>query len=127
MDLVELVDANGSLCRAELMPLFSFLDMAVWCGVEWGYAEELASVDTEQGELITQTKAEAQDPNTFTPKYDKKGTYKAVADEYRLGDVLFFKSIGPARMTHYGDSEIHLGNEGFWGTIYEQVAVIATL
>ncbi len=129
VDLVELVNADGSLCRAELMPLFSFLDMEVWQTVDWDNPEDLKYVDSEQGALIEDTGKREQStpvPSAFMPKFDD-GTGIAVADEYRLGDVLFFKSIGPARLTSTGNSEIHLGNNGFYGTIYEQAAVIAEL
>ena len=101
--------------------------MPVWNCVEWDDPYELCYTEREQGELITDIAGKRAEPFTaFVPKFDD-GTGEAVADAYRLGDVLFFKSIGPARLTHTGSSEIYLGNEGFYGSIYEQAAVIATL
>lgn len=134
VEIVELVNIGNELCRAELMPLFTHLDMAVWSSIGWDDIDELichTRCDDGDIDLIR-----IKDPilrekpfelKEYSPAYDKFGSFAAINDEYRLGDIYFFDSIGPARLIYKGDSEIHLGNEGFYGTIYSHVAIIAIL
>jgi hypothetical protein len=128
VDLVALAKIDGDYYYADLVPLFMKFEPGVWRGVYWDCPDELHYHDQDQGELITTlTDKEECDVEDFEPRLDMDGKYKVVADEYRLGDVLFFKSVGPARLSMCGDSEIHLGNEGFWGSVYNHAAVIAKL
>jgi len=122
VELVEFVKVEKQYIRKELFPLLTYLDMAVWCPVEYNLDEICELSD----KLIETKSSKNNNPIDFKPTFDE-GLGKAICDEYRLGDVLFFNSDGPARLIYYGDTEVHLGNEGFYGSIYEQVVVIATL
>lgn len=58
---------------------------------------------------------------------DKENKYKAISKKYLLGDVIFLKTQKSPEMLYKGDEEIHLGNEGFYGEISTNLAVIGTL
>lgn len=65
--------------------------------------------------------------SSFTICFDKHNRYRAIDNKFRLGDVMFFSSIGPLFLSHHGDEDLYLGNEGFSGEIYKNTAVIAEL
>ena len=58
---------------------------------------------------------------------DKENQYKAIDRDYLMGDVVLLKTMGKGKLKYEGDEEIHLGNEGFEGTIYENLLIYAEL
>lgn len=66
----------------------------------------------------------------ITPNYDTSNYMRMIKDtpEYRLGDAAFIKLANSEKtMMYTGSTEVHLGNEGFGGEIYESLAIIAYL
>jgi len=59
--------------------------------------------------------------------FDENLTYAAVSNEYLLGDVVFLQSSKFSVKIYKGDRDIHLGNEGFYGDIYHNLAIIGYL
>lgn len=84
--------------------------------------------DTEGGEKYTN--------KYLTKTYDKYTDIKPVLGnltltclrpEAILGDVVFLQTGGRYKQIFQGNSEIHLGNSGFYGTINETLGLIAYL
>lgn len=63
-------------------------------------------------------------------KYDDDDTFQMVADDprYRLGDVFFIRNphVGKTKL-YSGREDVHLGNEGFGGEIYDLVGIVGRL
>jgi len=64
--------------------------------------------------------------NKIRPQYDEDNEYVAIKDDYLLGDTVFLKTNTKQKLAYKGDEEIHLGNEGFYGTVYSDVAIIVS-
>jgi len=64
-------------------------------------------------------------PRDFEPEFkareDSSNEFAFVKDSYKLGDVLVLYSPHKPKMTYHGNQEIHLGNEGFFGSVHENV------
>lgn len=61
-----------------------------------------------------------------SPLYDNNGTFKALRDEYRLGDTLFLAVAEVSKRVEFtGSDQVNLGNDGFSGEIVSNLAVIA--
>src|SRR3989338_4514461 len=56
--------------------------------------------------------------------FDENLTYAAVSNKYLLGDVVFLQSSKSSVQIYKGDRDVHLGNEGFYGDIYHNLAII---
>lgn len=59
-----------------------------------------------------------------SPSYDD-GTAVAVKDEYRLGNTLFLATAVPWQLKYRGNIDAYLGNDGFSGNVYSNLAIIA--
>lgn len=60
-----------------------------------------------------------------SPRYDDEGDFKALKDDYRLGDTLFLATVAPRQLEYKSMSDVHLGNQGFEGKLYSNLAIIA--
>lgn len=60
-------------------------------------------------------------------KYDHDNRFRALDDKYLLGDVLLLQNGRSPKLLYYGDEEINLGNQGFYGKIYENMSLIFEL
>jgi hypothetical protein len=66
----------------------------------------------------------------LSPIFDNTGATKSIKNtaQYRLGDVAFVKlSTKSSTKIYSGDQEVHLGNEGFSGDIYDCLAIIGDI
>mgnify|MGYP006883469124 CR=1 FL=1 len=62
------------------------------------------------------------------PEYDKLDTFKALNKEFKLGDVVFLYTPSEGKKILTGNTEdVHLGNDGFYGEIYSNKAVIVNI
>jgi len=61
----------------------------------------------------------------FNLCYDHK--FKALNNNVILGDVILIKTPIKPKLIYNGNSEAHLGNQGFFGQIYQNLAIIATI
>jgi hypothetical protein len=59
--------------------------------------------------------------------YDISNKFNCIKDEYLMGDILFLISNSKSKMVYCGSDDMHLGNEGFFGKIYTNLAIIAIL
>jgi hypothetical protein len=62
-----------------------------------------------------------QFPSHWEPSEDEDELFIPLKNEYKLGDVFVLHSDHNPVVTHMGNRCIHLGNEGFYGDIHENV------
>jgi hypothetical protein len=60
--------------------------------------------------------------------YDKEGKYKAINHQFLLGDTVLLQGVRDSRgkrLIFGGNEELSTGNEGFYGAIYETLAILS--
>lgn len=57
----------------------------------------------------------------------EKGGYEALNPKYSLHNTVILNSSRAGKITYSADSEVYLGNEGFSGEIYENVALFSEI
>jgi len=134
IDIVSIYDDDGNIYREEILNVIH-LNHAfsnVYVNREDDYdedeesdEEDLLSEQSDEEDTNDKKLTKFSDVDKIKPSYDKKNQYIAIKDEYLLGDTIFLKTNSKEKVSYTGDEEIHLGNEGFYGTIYSNLAIIA--
>ena len=130
------IEINRGIYARELLPVMQ-LSESFRALLHYREEEEDLDADNEIDQQHLLTTLEPSDYNyyrgerlkTDVPqmRWDEKGEYKAIASNYLLGDVVFLASLCHARKDYEGSEEVHLGNEGFDGEIYSDLAVVGEL
>jgi len=63
--------------------------------------------------------------SSISPHLDKASKYLPISPDYLLGDILFLKTPALSHLEYSGSDEVNLGNEGFYGQIHSNYAIIA--
>lgn len=63
----------------------------------------------------------------FKPRIDKNNEFEILSSDCLLGDVFFVKTCGPEQLIYSADPEVHLGNNGFGGSIHSNLAIIISI
>jgi hypothetical protein len=63
----------------------------------------------------------------FSPSLDTEKEFEILCDSCLFGDIFFVTTCPPNRLTYSSNEEAHLGNEGFEGTIYSNLAMIVNI
>lgn len=61
----------------------------------------------------------------ISPRYDSYDDFVAIKEEFLLGDILFLASEAPQELKFKGKEDVNVGNEGFNGQIFSNLAIIA--
>jgi hypothetical protein len=65
-------------------------------------------------------------PKSRTDLIEMTPNFICIKDEYRLGDVLVLTSYTKPKHIYRPNEEVHLGNEGFFDNIYENMFILFT-
>lgn len=84
--------------------------------------------DYEDANLINLQKQEKEDSyDDIKFNLGNEDTYRAINPKYLMGDVILLKTGAESRIKYEGKKETYLGNEGFFGRIYNNLALIASI
>jgi hypothetical protein len=123
-DEVERLDLMTKDCR-------NWYDPSVWefknsgpdsgrCLIDYYSDEENEPEDYSKPQVPAKNEAI---PDSWCPG-DERHVFR---DEFCLGDVFQLWSPHLPRLSQYGDTEIHLGNEGFFGEVHQNLFIVMTL
>jgi len=139
MEVVEVCwDENGRIFRKEILPILQFSD-----SFNTLY-NEIKEEDTDYDENIAEKEDEEESKGDGKKKksenfdiindlsklinYDSENQSRAIADNFLLGDVVFLKTrCKEKQLFKGGNDDLWLGNEGFFGEIWENLALIVEL
>ncbi len=125
VSLIEVLQEGDAIFHAKLLPIMQLSE-------SFGslYHEQESSRDDDEEDASTERPSKDSYCNRLLAikgHYDPEETYVAIKDDYLLGDVVFVPSAGESKLQYKGSDEIHLGNGSFYGTIWSNLAIIATL
>jgi predicted 2-oxoglutarate/Fe(II)-dependent dioxygenase YbiX len=118
-----IITNNGKIYREEILSIFKLND-AFKALYDKSYDEKEHVCESD--------KKNYDDYDDIELRYDEKNEFAAIKDEYLLGDCVFLNTSHKYKYLYEGKShdyfsEINLGNEGFFGTIRNNLVMFVTL
>lgn len=89
------------------------------------YHHEYENEDSKPINVQNQNREDSYD--NIKLNLDKENEYRALNPKYLMGDVVLLKTRAESRIKYKGSEEAYLGNYGFCGKIYSNLALIASI
>ena len=121
------VEADSNLINCfheDLMPIMSLSQAFGSLYFEHSGKDDEEAEDDEEKEEVSYSSYNNTSYDHIKINYDVDNKYHVIKDEYLLGDVIFLKSKPLDKKIYKGDDEVYLGNGGFVGNIYENLAIV---